>query len=290
MNLNLLKKLIFTTLTLAFVTGLSGVALAAKPGVPGQGGGGSKTSLLGNDISWPQCGKKLPSGQAFGIVGVNGGLANTTNGCMATQLAWAAKSSGAANQAKTQLYVNTANPGGLNTVSWPKNNVDPSGYLTSNPYGTCDGSDTPACAWQYGWNRAQEDVFDRFKPAAAAAKISDDPAAYRWWLDVEIENTWKTGANGQASNVADLEGMVAYFNGLVGAKVGIYSTSYQWGQITGSAVTSGSNLNNLASWLPGAGSESTAKQYCSLPPLTSGGWVELTQFVSKNLDYDHSCV
>jgi hypothetical protein len=33
----------------------------------------------GNDVSYPQCGHTLPSGQAFGIVAVNEGVANTTN-------------------------------------------------------------------------------------------------------------------------------------------------------------------------------------------------------------------
>ena len=37
-------------------------------------------TLSGNDISFPQCGKTYPSGQAFGIVGVNGGKASTFDG------------------------------------------------------------------------------------------------------------------------------------------------------------------------------------------------------------------
>lgn len=245
-------------------------------------------SKLGNDISWPQCGKKLPNGQAFGIVGVTGGLANTTNPCLKDQLLWANNSTGAANQPKIQLYVNTANPGGLNTPSWPQSNTDPVGNSAPNPYGTCDGSDSLACAWQYGWNRAVEDVYIRFKPAAQAANLPDNPAAYVWWLDVETENTWKSGTAGHPSNVADLEGMTAYFT-TVGAQVGIYSTGYQWGQIVGSAVGPASNLNGLNSWLAGASSERDAKKHCALPPLTSGGQVVLTQFV-RTYDYNHSCV
>ncbi|MEO8282285.1 MAG: hypothetical protein ABI568_02585 [Pseudarthrobacter sp.] len=65
----------------------------------------------GNDVSWPQCGKALPKGQTFGIVGVNNGLANTSNPCLATELSWAGSSTGAAGQPKAALYVNTANPG-----------------------------------------------------------------------------------------------------------------------------------------------------------------------------------
>jgi len=281
MNKVLRKILPLSVLALVLLVVTSAPALAAR--------GSSSPSILGNDISWPQCGRKLPSGQAFGIVGVNGGLANTTNSCLKDQLLWANKSTGVINQPKTQLYVNTANPGGLNTQSWPQNNVDPAGNGAPNPYGICNGADSLACAWQYGWNRAVEDVHFRFKPAAQAANLPDNPASYRWWLDVETENTWKTGSFGQASNTADLEGMVAYFKNAVGSQVGLYSTSYQWGQIIGS-LDSASNLNSLDSWLPGARSQTGAKNNCSSPPLTAGGQVTLTQFVSGSYDYDYSCV
>lgn len=264
----------------AAVLGTPTLAAKAPPNSP---------SLLGNDISWPQCGKRLPNGQAFGIVGVNGGLANTTNNCLSTQLLWANKSSGITSQPKIQLYINTANPGGLNTLSWPQNNIDPNGNVASNPYGNCDGADSLACAWQYGWNRAVEDVYIRFKPAARFAGLSDNAASYRWWLDVETVNTWKTGSFGQQSNAADLEGMVAYFKNNVGSQVGLYSTAYQWGQIVG-PVNPTSNLNGLDSWLPGARTQSSAKSNCMLPPLTAGGKVTLTQFVSGTYDYDYLCI
>src|SRR5687768_13267508 len=100
-------------LTVTIMLALTGSAAAApKPG--------PAATPVGNDISWPQCGRTLPTTHAFGIVGVNGGLANTTNGCLATQLTWAHQAKGGTAQIKAQVYVNTANPGGLNTPSWPK--------------------------------------------------------------------------------------------------------------------------------------------------------------------------
>ncbi len=217
------------------------------------------------------------------------GLATTTNFCLSSELTWANKSVGGINQVKAQLYVNTANPGGLNTPSWPKNNIDPSGTLTSNPYGTCDGSDSLACAWQYGWNRAVEDVQKRFLPAAQAAGVSTNPAGYPWWLTVEIANTWKSGSDfAYQSNIADLEGMMSYFQSK-GATVGIYSTSYQWGEIVKS-LSSNSSLNGLNSWLPGAQNAAGAKSNCSLSPLTSSGKVTITQYTSGSFDYDYSCI
>lgn len=271
---------IFATVFVVGITALSsGPVLAARVS-------SINTNKTGNDISWPQCGKTLPVSQTFGIVGVTGGLATNTNSCLTDQLAWVRTSSGKSQQPKIQLYVNAANPGGLGTASWPKNNIDPAHRLSLNPYGRCDGSDTPACAWQYGWNRAFEDI-QRFQPAAQMAGIFVDPATYPWWLDVETDSTWKSDSNGIKSNQADLEGMTAYFM-TRGITVGLYSTAYQWGHIAGT-VNVTSNLTGLNSWLAGATNQSGAQTLCSQPPLTPRGKVSLTQYISGSFDYDYSC-
>lgn len=202
---------------------------------------------------------------------------------------WAKTSIGTPNQAQIQFYVNTGNPGGLNTASWPTNNIDPTGVTAPNPYGTCDNSDSLACAWQYGWNRAVDDVVNKFTPAASAAGISTVPSAYPWWLDVEMANTWKYGSEfAFQSNRAVLEAMTSYFQSR-GITVGVYSTAYQWGQIVGTAPA-GSNLNGLRNWRAGATSLAQAQEYCSLTPLTPGSSVIMTQFVMNNFDYDYSCI
>lgn len=254
-------------------------------------GSTTATTTTGLDISWPQCGARVPTTQAFGIVGVNGGLATTTNPCLKDQLVWASKSLGGTKQDKVQLYVNTANPGGLGTVSWPTTNTDSLGNVVNNSYGVCDGSDSIACAWQYGWNRAVEDVVLRFQPAATQAGVSNLASSYVWWLDVETSNTWKaTGsAFNNQSNAVVLEGMTSYFKS-AGGRVGLYSTSYQWNQIVGGSVTVASNLNGLASWLAGSTTLNSAKQTCNASALTAGGSVVLAQYVSKNLDYNYSCL
>jgi hypothetical protein len=275
------RILLSLSLTIISLLGITPVVYAAKPVAMSA----ANKTALGIDVSWPQCGKILPADQAFGIVGVNGGLATTTNPCLNTQLVWAGKSKGGTSQDKVQLYVNTANPGGLNTPSWPVTGSP------ENPFGACDGSDSLACAWQYGWNRAREDVTDRFRPAADQAGADMSASSYVWWLDVETENTWKTGGKpfDYQSNVAVLEGMAAHFK-TVNARVGLYSTGAQWSQITGNAVSPASNLNGLDNWRPGGASLNTAKQACAAAPLTPNGKVVLTQFVSKGLDYDFSCV
>nr|WP_240684924.1 hypothetical protein [Arthrobacter nitrophenolicus] len=241
------------------------------------------TDLLGNDVSWPQCGKTLPTGQAFAIVGVTGGLANNTNPCLSEQLAWAARSTGGTAQPKVALYVNTANPGHAGSW-WPSSNVY-GGSKVTNPYGTCAGAVDRACSYMYGYAKAYDD---------ATIRGVANPGNYFWWLDVETGNSWQSDT---ALNRADLEGMVAYFQSItagrtdadgMAAGVGIYSTGYQWGVIAGT-VPSSSPLTGLPSWLAGARTLRGAKSNCSLAGLTAGSPVAVTQYVSSGLDYDYSC-
>ena len=280
---------------MAFVL-TSSAALAApnaQSQKPARGGGSGKVSEpLGLDVSWPQCGKQLPNDFAFAVVGVNGGLATIPNECLGDQLVWAQQAKSTTSQAPVQLYVNTANPAEIipDINSWPLNNYDPVGRIAPNPFGECDGTDSLACQWQYGYNRAVEDVHFWFEPAATAAGVNAVASDYVWWLDVETENTWRLGGTpaDYAGNVAVLEGMATYLD-FIGADVGLYSTGHQWGLITGGAISEQSNLKGLPNWRPGGANVKTAKQACSADPLTSGGNVVLTQFISKNLDYNYAC-
>lgn len=237
----------------------------------------STPMTTGLDVAWPQCGTSLPRNPAFAIVGVNGGLANDSNPCFLTQLGWAQQSTGLTGQPKAALYVNTANPG-LAASWWPQSNTTKQGTpLLVNPYGTCTHRDDAACAYVYGYSMAQSD---------ASIRNVASPGRYLWWLDVETVNSWSTFDLG--ANAASLEGMTAYLTG-IGARVGIYSTSYQWRVIVG-RPSSTSNLNGLQSWLAGASSESNARSRCASAPLTPGGRVSLVQYVSRGLDYNVSCL
>jgi hypothetical protein len=263
------------------VAGAVGVGFApAANAAPNKGGGktdsGGGTDLLGNDVSWPQCNKALPENPAFAIVGVTGGLANNTNPCLAEQLAWAEEETltGATGQPDVALYVNTANAGHAGSW-WPDSN-EYGGVVVDNPYGECSGAEDAACAYMYGWAKAYDD---------ANIRGISNPEDYLWWLDVETENSWSTD---KVANAADLEGMTDYFES-IGANVGIYSTNYQWGQIVGQ-VSPDSSLAGLPSWLAGARTANGAKNNCSSPPLTPGGYVSVTQFVSRGFDYDYSCI
>ncbi|TLM71688.1 hypothetical protein [Pseudarthrobacter sp. NamB4] len=249
----------------------SGFPSFAAPS-PGEG----KQTVLGNDISWPQCSTDFPTGQAFAIIGVNNGLANNTNPCLAEQLRWAEDSAGHPEQPTVSLYVNTANPGAAGSW-WPDNDEYPPGRAVHNPYGPCTRGDYgKACAYMYGYARAYDDAYHRGVT---------NPAGYLWWLDVETENTW-SGTDKDANRTV-LEGMADFFHS-IGAKVGIYSTGQQWEQIVGT-VNSSSSLYSLPSWLAGSLNASGAASACSKAPLTGGGRVALTQFVLQGFDYNYPC-
>jgi hypothetical protein len=235
----------------------------------------------GWDISHPQCGTRLPTAPDFAVVGVNGGLASAANPCLAGQLAWAAGSGAVPGQPDLQLYLNTADPGQLRdqVSTWPSTG--------GTPYGGCDGGNSRACSWQYGWQRAAQSVSAFFAPAAQAAEVDGDPARYTWWLDVETANTWQSGSAGQARNRAALEGMAAYLS-TRGARVGVYSTGRQWEQVVGD-VPPDSTLTGLPSWVAGASSAEEARDACAGDPLVPGGDVVLAQYVTASVDADIRC-
>jgi hypothetical protein len=240
-------------------------------------------SSVGYDVSYPQCGDELPDDAAFAVVGVNGGLATRTNPCLAAQLEWAASSSGEVpGQEPLQLYLNTANPGQVRhlVTTWPEDG--------DTPYGDCDGSNSTACSWQYGWERARTSVEAFFRPAARSVQLDSRPGRYTWWLDVETMNTWQLGSSdARERNRAALEGMTDYLTERDG-RVGLYSTGYQWGRIVGE-VPEDSDLADLDSWLAGADDRADARERCDADPLVPGGRVAMVQYIEDDLDHNHAC-
>jgi hypothetical protein len=228
----------------------------------------------GYDVSYPQCGLALPAGATFGIVGVDGGRPYDVNPCLAGQIAWAL-SSGAPS-----YYVNTANPGPALSDHWPTGQPVPRMCVASQP----DSSD---CAYDYGWNAAQ-DAFARASTAAAAVGAPAVTTAF-WWLDVELRNTWESLEYGAAAaflanDTAALQGMADYLHAQGVAGVGVYSTAHQWQQITG-----GAGLARAPIWYAGTGSATTAAARCSSSYSFTGGKVLLAQFARGGFDANHRC-
>ena len=235
------------------------------------------TYSVGYDLSYPQCQLQLPTPAAFAIVGVNGGTAFTSNQCMKRELAWAAGSTGAYGAAPVALYVNTGDPG-MGSKHWPKSNRDlVTGQTVTDRYGRCHGGNTNSCAWQYGWNAAEN---------GARRRGITTPGAYAWWLDVESGNAWQAT---RSLNRADLTGMTDYFLSS-GLKVGIYSTAFQWPRIAG-VVPPTNPLTALPEWVTGASNQLDAETACWQAQFMSGGNTVLSQWYtsSSSIDVDVTC-
>ena len=231
------------------------------------------------DISYPQCGRPFPTDAEFGIVGVNKGIVFSPNPCQGAgdgppELTWA-------GGVKAQLYANTANPGPALSSRWPDGQTSPRECNTS----AVPGSDTANCAYDYGWNAAADSY-----STAASAYVSlglaspgaiSTPSPNVWWLDVEINNSWRTDVT---LNVAALGGAVAYLQSMNTAGIGFYSNQYQWNQITGGT----SAFSAYPSWVAGASSARQAVTDCSAKGFT-GGRVALAQYLAGGFDADFLC-
>jgi hypothetical protein len=231
------------------------------------------------DISYPQCGSPFPADAEFGIVGVNHGKVFSANPCLSTgdgppELIWA-------GGVRAQLYANTGDPGPALSSRWPNNQTSPRQCDAS----AVPGSDTADCAYDYGWNAAA----DSYRTAASAyvslglapAGATSTPSPNVWWLDVEINNSWRPDTT---LNVAVLKGAVAYLQSAGTAGIGFYSTQYQWNQITGGT----SDFSAYPSWVAGANSAKQAVGICSAKGFT-GGRVALVQYPAGGFDADFLC-
>jgi hypothetical protein len=217
----------------------------------------------GFDISWPQCGSAYPGGHVVAIVGVNDGKAFTTNPCLKSQADWAGPG--------MELYININSPKVVNATD------------QSGPAGTCGPGDNGCLAYNYGYNHAAQSVSN-----AAAQGVR----AKTWWIDVETvgqcTGQFPTNSTGywscdQGLNSRTVQGAI---DGLraAGQVAGVYSTSYQWGVITGGYVPAGPPIPN---WL--AGAEPTAA-WCSGSHNFGGGRAWLLQLYPPDpFDRDQAC-
>lgn len=236
----------------------------------------------GYDISYPQCGRSYPTGQRFGVVGVNGGLANDANGCLRRELVWAQSSGGLASppQAPASLYINTADPGPAQGVTdWP--------HSGTNSYGTCRGRWSRACAYLYGQQRAtySYNLVSAINPGIASTAP--------WWLDIETSNTWATSSKlgYKGLNIAAIQGFISGLYSVgAAAPVGIYSTASQWEVITGlTARTTASALSTSPpAWVGATQTLKRAHARCASIGFT-GASPTLAQYSLNGYDADLRC-
>jgi hypothetical protein len=257
-------------------------------------------SPVGYDLSYPQCEAPLPPSPSFAIVGVDGGLANDPNPCLAQQLAWASAAPGLRRPAQPglSLYLNAADPGS-GVADWPSPAGGTAGAAT--PYGACDGSWSRACAYTYATLRAAYSYALAVAAAAPLATAELPPTATAlspavtapWWIDVEIGASWAGRSSSREAaqlNVAALRGYVAGLRA-AGARgpIGMYSNAYQWHLITDLGPRSSAAYFPRAEhdWVTGSRSLAQAQRACAKP--FTGSVVAIAQLIEGDLDRDYAC-
>lgn len=210
---------------------------------------------IGVDVSYPDGSATIPTTATFGIVGVTGGLTYTDNTYLAAE---------AGHFTNLSFYANT----GLNASSTSTY------YQQAVAEATASGG-AHAAAYYYGYNAGQA--------ALAYATAQGENVKTTWWLDVETANTWNSDT---ALNRQSLQGEYDALQAGGATLVGVYSTTYQWGVITGGWQ------NGWPSW--GATALPTATQALtySTGHEFSGGPSYLMQYrpTGAVIDYDVACL
>jgi hypothetical protein len=244
--------------------------------VDGLGPDDGAADAIGYDISFPQCGGRLPADPAFAIVGINGGRVFTENPCLGagadpSQLAWAGPDAG--------LYLNTGNPGPeLSKAPWPAGQSEPR---------LCDAEDLDSvdCAYDYGWNAAEHAyglAVEAYISLGWAPPGADEtPVANTWWLDVEAGNSWR---HDPQLNVAALQGAIDHLETRYIGGIGIYSMGWMWEEIMGGTDA----FVDYPNWVAGSTTIRGARRTC-IGPGFSGGVVVLTQYLHDGFDANHRC-
>jgi hypothetical protein len=146
------------------------------------------------------------------------------------------------NKGAPAYYMNLSNPG----------TADPAGY----------GAQAAAYALNY----------------ASSVTGASSAVGHAWWIDVETGNTWSSN---QAANAAVVQGALKYLKQHTAKSVGIYSTGYQWGVITG-GVHLGAPV-----WAAGASSAASAPSMCGTG--FTGKPVKVVQYPAGSYDGDYRC-
>jgi hypothetical protein len=202
------------------------------------------TGTFGWDVSWPQCGSKLPEGgYAFAVIGVTKGHQFSENPCLVPEFRWALRHGSVGS-----LYVN---------VNWPSRAEEPG--LAQQMADVCGPTELPCQL--YWWGR-------RGVAAALAMANAHHISSPMWWLDVETTNRWSPDPG---LNTLIVKGAI---EGLQAAhvQVGIYSTPYQWRSITGDFMP------GLPTWVAGPRNAAEAPAACDPARSFGGGTPWLVQF------------
>ncbi|TQJ50281.1 FG-GAP-like repeat-containing protein [Phycicoccus sp. SLBN-51] len=225
-------------------------------------------TLLGNDVSWPQCDKAVgglglpmpPDTAAFAVIGLTKGLPFTENPCLADQVAWATQHGTPTHAYTIAAFPTTAQLGTYGTQG-PWRATTRAGQLSNAGYAEA-----------------------RFALQSLRAVPFTPPVV---WVDVEPRpaQPWPSDTTAQRrENRYVVEGLMRGLRD-AGVAYGVYSYAAGWQTITGSW------------WLPGVPVWATAGRLdypdealdrCTQASF-SGGRVFLSQWYDDVADYDRTC-
>jgi GH25 family lysozyme M1 (1,4-beta-N-acetylmuramidase) len=106
----------------------------------------------------------------------------------------------------------------------------------------------------------------------------------RWWLDVEVDNTWGHSRAGIAANKAVIRGALHYLRRRPHTTVGIYTETSWWQIITADSR----RFAGTPVWGGGANSRHNARRNCRKHSIT-GARAVLAQWIVGSVDHDLAC-
>ena len=222
-------------------------------------------TLIGNDVSWPQCSTTnfgLPSSTQFVIIGLTNGLPFTENPCLAAQVQWAQSRS-----KPTHAYAMAAFPTLAQLTT----------YAAQGPWSS---STRAGQLSNVGYAEAQYAV-------ASLNRIGYRPPVV--WIDVEPRprQPWPTStATQRRENRYVIEGLMRGLRDR-GYAYGLYSFLSGWQEITDSWRVPGVPVWAASGTLD---YPDEARDKCTQPSF-SGGRVYLSQWLNdaRTLDYNLTC-
>lgn len=249
----LLGVLAFAAVTATSAPQLNAVDTAAKSSTLPSG-------TVGNDVGAQSCTTVFPLGGTFAVVGATAGRPFHPSPCLAAEYAWART-----RRYSPQYYLNLANPG-RHSAHWGVGGPKTCHRKVKNDAG---------CAYNYGVESAAA--------ALSYVRATGSTGHGRWWLDVEVDNTWGRGRAGIAANIADIKGARHYLVHHLHSVVGVYTETTWWQQIT-----HGARLTHVPVWGGGADTRRHARQNCRRHSIT-GGPALLAQWIVGTVDHDLAC-
>lgn len=223
--------------------------------------GNPPSGAIGRDVGWQSCSHGFDTDVSFGVIATTAGRPYFPSPCLSAEYSWASSLT-----YRPQYYLNLANPG-HKSPNWAQG-----GPRRCDPKPRYD----EGCAYDYGYRAA----------AASWGYVTaiGSPGGGRWWVDVEVDNTWGYTTRGTVANRAIIRGALNYLRHRHHVTAGIYTETLWWWEITGGTK----DFSDTPVWGGGAGSKRNARHNCLSHSIT-GGPALMAQWIRNGIDHDIAC-